>query len=124
MNTRKNHDELFGLLHKNMVEIKDESFTEKIIEKHLAYEEEQKLKLFCNSYLLVFLIALCLLLNAVTLLLSSGYAFVGSTFTLESEHLILGVVVSFALTVFKYFSEFLQVKHALPNRVDGPASVS
>lgn len=113
MSTMKNKDELFDLLNKSIVEIKDGSFTEEIIEKHVASKEERKFRLFWDSDLLIFFIATSLLMSIMILLIINGYSFTVNETPIEAEPLLLSLIVSFALIIFKYCSEYFQVKYTL-----------
>lgn len=115
MNTKNNKDELSDLVKRSMLEIKDDSFTELIVDKHIARKEERKLRLFWNTDLLTLLIASCLFMSFIVLLIKNNYLITINEISVEYEHLMLILSVSFALIVFKYGSEFIQVKNTLPN---------
>lgn len=100
----KDKDPFEDILRKGMLELKDETFTEKIVEQHLQAKMQGEAFSFRQDTFLVSLIAFCIVLSGtclVLLLSGSHEIFIGGE-NVRTTYLILLLLISFIAVLYKY----------------------
>lgn len=103
----KDKDPFEDILRKGMLELKDESFTEKIVEQHLQAKMQGEAFSLRQDTFLVSLIAFCLVLSGscLFLVLSSSHEISIGGETIPTTYLILLLLVSFIAVLYKFLLE-------------------